>query len=134
MKRPLFLLIFISLITVRAFGQSTMNGDTTRIYTPDRVEHLEIMPLYPGGTEGFNQDLNAALDSFNLKTKKNTRVEVLFVVDTSGAITNIVILKSGGEKLDAAVISALGNMKTFVPARMDTKRVSMTIKLPIRFR
>lgn len=132
MKRHLFLLILITLISKVSHGQS-FSGDTNWVTTPDNKLHFTVTPSYPGGDSGFFSDLIASIDSLNMQFSKNGTVEASFIIDESGEITNVVILKSGGKRLDKLVKYALRRMKKFVPAIMDGKPVPTTMKVPVRF-
>ncbi len=60
-------------------------------------------------------------------------VEVVVLLDKTGKVRQITILKSAGESFDQAAINAI-NASTFVPARVDGKPVSALLKMPVKFK
>lgn len=60
-------------------------------------------------------------------------VEVVVLLDKTGKVRQITILKSAGESFDQAAIDAI-NASTFVPAKVDGKPVSALLKMPVKFK
>ena len=60
-------------------------------------------------------------------------VEVVVLIDKTGKVRQITILKSAGESFDQAAKDAI-NASSFVPAKVDGKPVSALLKMPVKFK
>lgn len=96
---------------------------------------VEEMPSFPGG--------DAALMSFianNIKYPKAAqrigiegRVTLLFVIDETGAITNIEVLKGIGAGCDKEAIRVLKMLPNYNPGKQRGVPVKVRMRLPINF-
>jgi protein TonB len=110
-------------------GNGTIEpNEDTPIYNPSQ------QPEYPGGIE--------ALKSFMLRHLKQPddmdegdKIIVIakFVVDKSGAIENIEIVKNGREDLDNEVKRVIKKMPQWKPGIQAGKAVDVYFKLPVTF-
>lgn len=70
----------------------------------------------------------------NMRAKGTTGiVELLVLIDKTGQIRQITIVKSAGESFDEAAISAV-KASTFMPAKVDGRPVSALLKMPVKFK
>jgi len=113
---------------------SAQNNDTI-IVTEDTTiyQFVEKKPQFPGGEKEMmkflihNINYSVVTGDEILGTKTICR----FVVEKSGEITNIEILKSAGKSLDEAVIELIKKMPNWIPAKKDNKIVRAYFTLPV---
>ncbi|WP_114750816.1 M56 family metallopeptidase [Pleomorphovibrio marinus] len=96
---------------------------------------VEDMPVPQGGMEGWNRYLQE-----NLHYPPDAREEGIegtvyaeFVVDESGKIRDVEILRGIDNRLDAEALNVLKNSPNWSPGKHDGKDVNVKMRLPIRF-
>ena len=98
---------------------------------------LKYPPEYPGGVEGLNKFLGE-----NIKYPKSAEkagvqgtVVLQFIVEKSGAISNVKVLKSVDKALDREAMRVCKAMKRFVPGyNEDHAPVRVLYTLPVNFK
>jgi len=60
-------------------------------------------------------------------------VELSVLIDKTGKVRKITILKSAGESFDKAAIKAI-EASSFMPAKIDGKPVTSLLKMPVKFK
>lgn len=126
MKRFAIYLVFLWMSNC-VLGQ---NKDSVNYIRP-----ADIMPEYPGGSEKLLEIINQ-----NLKypdSAKNDRIEgtviVTFVIDTSGNVSKIKLLRGIREDLNQEAIRVAGLLQGWAPGLYKNKKVCVQNNLPIRF-
>lgn len=97
----------------------------------------DIMPQFPGGRDSLLTFLSA-----NVKYPKELgdahisgRVIVQFIVDTDGAITDVVVVRSSGEPLlDKEAMRVVKKMPKWTPGKHEGKTVRVRYTIPINFK
>jgi len=103
------------------------------------VEGLDVIPdhfaRYPEGTKGIQEFI-----SNNLKYPESAKVEgkqgrvvVSFVVDTTGNVADVKIIKGANQELDQEALRVVKLMNGWYPAIKDGKYINVEYQLPIRF-
>ena len=100
-------------------------------------EDVKYPPEYPGGNDGLIKFL-----SENIKYPKSAEksgiqgiVVLQFVVEKSGAISNVNVLKSVEKTLDAEAVRVVKSMKHFIPGyNADHAPVRVLYTLPVNFK
>jgi len=82
-----------------------------------RFTHRET-PVYP--------------ENMRASGKKGT-VELIVLIDKTGKVRKITILKSAGDSFDQAAIDAI-KASTFMPAKVEGKPVTALLKMPVKFK
>lgn len=97
---------------------------------------VEMMPEFPGGLDGLNEYLSSHLryPKSARDDKIQGRIIVSFLIDSSGSITNIVILRGIGGACDEEAIRIIREMPAWKPAYQNGQAVSVQFTLPIHFR
>jgi murein L,D-transpeptidase YafK len=88
-------------------------------------------PQFPGGGDNFLNYLNKvgkALVPSLPDGRKKAYVMVEFIVDTDGVATNFKVLKGVNEDFDDELITALEQMPTWQPAKLNDKPVAKMMK------
>lgn len=100
-------------------------------------EKAKYPPEYPGGMEGLMKFL-----SKNIKYPKSAEkngiqgiVVVQFIVEKTGAISNVKVLKSVEKSLDKEAVRVVKSMKHFIPGyNEDHAPVRVLYTLPVNFK
>lgn len=97
---------------------------------------VEEMPTYPGGKEAMYKYL-----STNIKYPEEARkngisgiVYITYVVEKSGKITNIRVLRGVNEELDKEAVRVVSEMPDWKPGKEKGKPVRVQFNLPISYR
>jgi len=98
--------------------------------------YLDQFPEFPGGkskmTNFIHENLNYPKKAF--KDKVEGRVILSFIVDKSGDIRDIVIIKSVREDIDNEAIRLFKTMPKWLPAKKNGNPVSVRFKVPLDFK
>ena len=93
------------------------------------------MPAYPGGEEKLAQFLKDNIQ-YPKEAKDNKiegKVYVSFVVDATGKITDVRMLKRMAYGMDQEAMRVVKMMPNWVPGKQDGKAVAVQYTLPINF-
>jgi TonB family protein len=96
---------------------------------------VEVMPEYPGGHEALFAYISENI-KYPEKAKKEKiqgRVFVSFVVEKSGKVTNVSILRGIGGGCDEESLRVVSEMPIWKPGLQDGKPVRVQFNLPIKF-
>ena len=99
-------------------------------------ETVEQLPEFPGGQQAMIEFLSSNVRYPEKAAKNNIqgRVLVRFVVEKTGEISNIEVVRSVDEELDAEAIRVIKSMPNFTPGRQDGKPVAVWYTLPLIFK
>lgn len=97
---------------------------------------VEELPSYPGGQGAFIKYLNNTLTYPPYAKNKNIqgRVLVQFIVERSGAITNVSVAESANPVLDNEAVRVIRKMPKWRPGKEKGKIVRVKIMIPIIFK
>lgn len=107
-----------------------------RMGQPKNCVNEEIPPVYPGGAEGLAANLRKVLayPPSDLKDNRTGRLRINFTVDTTGAISNVQILHSPSESMQAAVVRCLETVKRFrKPGMQEGRPVAVVMYMEVSF-
>lgn len=95
----------------------------------------ETMPYFPGGNVLMLKYLadNIKYPASAVKTKKQGRVIVGFIVQKDGSITHAKIVRSIDPELDAEALRVVKGMPKWTPGTQLGKPVSVKYTLPVKF-
>ena len=103
---------------------------------PEVLTVVEQMPEYPGGTDSLMAYLFRTIH-YPIKAKEagiQGRVVMKFIVDETGNVTNIEILKDIGFGCGEEVKRVLSSLpKRFIPGRQSGAAVKVYYSLPVKF-
>lgn len=98
---------------------------------------VETMPEFPGGQSALFNYLSANV-KYPTTAQANGiqgRVICLFVVEKDGSITNVEVVRSGGDaSLDAEAIRVIKSMPKWTPGKQRGKNVRVKYSVPVNFR
>ena len=99
-------------------------------------EEADIMPSFPGGGEAIEKYLNDNIKYPELARENDVqgRVEVSFVVERDGTLSNIRVARGVDPFLDKEAKRVILSMPRWKPGKKDGKEVRVRYKLPVTFR
>ena len=111
------------------------NGDKVVEEKHEIFKFVEQMPSYPGGEGAMMEFLknNLHYPQQARDAEVDGRVVLTFVVDETGHISNIQILKDIGYGCGQAAVEAVKKMPAWTIGRQNGKAVSVQYNLPVMF-
>ena len=114
----------------------------TECETPEPVDQdkiynsVEQMPQFPGGEAALMKYLmtHVQYPQNAAKNKVQGRVIVQFVVEKTGEIGEVKVVRSVDEELDAEAVRVIKELPKFTPGRVNGEAVSVWYTLPISFK
>lgn len=103
----------------------------------DKVyEVAEVMPEYPGGQGELLKFLarNIKYPEESVKNKEEGRVQIAFIVNKDGSISDVKVLKNTTPLLDAEAIRITKSMPNWTPGKDKGKVVRVAYTIPVTFR
>lgn len=99
-------------------------------------ESVEQMPEFPGGAAGLMRYLQENIKYPPEAAKNNIegRVIVQFIIDETGQVGEIKVVRPISEELDAEAVRVVKALPKFEPGRQDGEAVSVWYTLPIVFK
>lgn len=100
-------------------------------------DQAKYPPEYPGGTDGLVKFLGENIKYPRSAEKKGIEGTVVlqFIVEKSGAISNVKVLRSVNKALDNEAIRVVKQMKKFIPGyNEDHAPVRVLYTLPVNFK
>ena len=96
----------------------------------------EQMPNFPGGVTGLISYLseNVQYPPEAAKNKIEGRVILQFVVEKTGEVGEIKVVRSVSEELDAEAVRVVKSLPKFEPGRQDGEAVAVWYTLPVMFK
>lgn len=131
MKYICLLLCVVScLINTKSFAQTPT--DTTQ----EVITMAEVMPQFPGGEEEMYDFINKNLLYPKLAKENGIegRVIVRFIVQKSGYIDKIEIIRKLGWGCDEEVLRMVQLMPKWSPGKVNGKPVAVYFTLPVTFK
>ena len=116
----------------------------TEVQTPEEVapqskkvyESVEQMPEFPGGVVEMMKflQMNIKYPPEAAKNDIEGRVVVQFIIDETGQVGDVQVVRSVDEELDAEAVRVVKSMPKFTPGHQDGKAVAVWYTLPISFK
>ena len=96
---------------------------------------VEDMPKFPGGDSALANYLikNINYPEEALRNKMEGKVFVSFVIDETGNITDVMVVRGVNPLLDAEAVRVVSNMPKWIPGKQRGRYVKVKYNLPINF-
>ncbi len=118
--------------------EKTADKQATESSAPDDkvYKSVEQMPRFPGGEAALMKYLmmNIKYPENAVKNDIQGRVIVQFIVDKTGQVGEVKVVRPVDEEVDAEAIRVVKTLPNFEPGRQDGKAVSVWYTLPINFK
>ena len=97
---------------------------------------VEQMPRFPGGEAGLMRYLHENIKYPPEAAKNNIegRVVVQFIIDKTGEVGEVKVVRPISEELDAEAVRVVKTLPNFEPGRQDGEAVAVWYTLPISFK
>ena len=107
----------------------------TVIEQPKTIDIAEVMPEFEGGTKALYRFLRKTLQYPNVSQRigEEGTVFVRFVIDVTGSVTGIEVLKSVSSPLDKEASRVIAKMPKWKPGKQHGAPVNVRMVLPIKF-
>lgn len=113
------------------FSLATVLPSQTKIYL-----EADTLPSFIGGTKALYDYLGESISNYERildSTLVDATVNVYFVVETDGSISNITVKDSVGFGLDENAIRIVKNMPKWIPGKIANTNVRVLLLLPVDF-
>ena len=132
-----FILFFLMLFCVTAFGQNTTEKSQNTIAPDERFfDVVEVQPTFPGGQGALMQWISDNI-KYPVTAAKNGvqgRVIVQFVVGKTGDVSDVKVTRGVDPSLDREAVRVVSAMPKWIPGRQDGEAVTVRYTLPVTFR
>jgi protein TonB len=128
----LILFVLVAPLGLKAQTKVTLSKDTT---TYD-ASNIERQPTFPGGKDKFNQFV-ADNQKYPAGARKNNiqgDVELSFLVNADGAVSDVRVAKSLAEDLDKEAVRILHASPKWIPAKKNGKVIDCAATVSISFK
>ncbi len=134
MKRILLFLSFVVLSVVSVTAQEVTNRTSSESNMTD--EKPDKIAQFPGGMDGYVRFLSSNLQypEKALREKVEGTVVLEFIVDKTGRIGKIKVLRSLSPECDAEAIRMVKAMPRWFAAEKDGRKVASRYTCPITFK
>ena len=97
---------------------------------------VEQMPQFPGGDAALLKYLSSHINYPPMAAENNVqgRVVVQFVVDKTGKVGEVTVVRSVDKELDREAVRVCKSLPKFVPGRQNGQPVSVWYTLPVTFK
>lgn len=128
--RKLTVFIFVIIIPFITFSQNGNEQDTIPKFIV-----VEVMPEYPGGTEAMLKYISENLHYPQYAKEHNIegKVFVNFIVDETGKVTKVKVVKNVEPSLDAEAVRVIESLPLWKPGFHKGKPVRVQFTIPINF-
>ncbi len=97
------------------------------------AEFTEKMPEFPGGINGLNQWISKNIDLSQLPGLVEGTLYARLIVEKTGEVSSVKILKGLGVEQDLAVLNVLNKMPGWLPGIVNGSAIKTQYDLPIKF-
>jgi len=96
---------------------------------------VEETPEFPGGMEAMKEylALNINYPKKARDNKEEGTVYITFVVDRSGSVKDVKVLRGVSEAIDKEAIRVIMNMPDWKPGKQRGKPVNVQFNVPVKF-
>lgn len=131
LKHQILLLTLLSL-TLCSYTQTTK---TTQQDTIEKSNIIETLPEFPGGVEKLYQIIEDSLQypKSAFQDRIGGRVITQFIVDTTGNVIEIQILKGIRNDIDQEAIRLVSLLNGWTPGTQGGRKVKVRFQLPLTF-
>ena len=141
--KRLWALAVVPVIALAMMAFASPRNNTASVMAPEPsaqdnkvYQSVEVMPEYPGGVMEMMKflQMNIKYPPMAAMNKIEGRVILQFIVDKTGKVGDVKVVRSVNEELDAEAVRVVKSMPDFTPGRQDGKPVSVWYTLPISFK
>lgn len=118
-------------------GMVTM-GEVDLSSSQTRLDYVlvETKPEFPGGLDSLSEFIaaNIKYPAKSVKARKQGKVYIGFVIDTTGFVKEPEIIKSFDPSLDSAALDVVNKLPKWTPGESQGQKVEVQFTLPVNFK
>ena len=121
---------------VKGNAEAQVNDESAPQSKKMVYKSVEQMPMFPGGEMALMKYLQSHIN-YPPEAAKNDiggRVIVQFIIDETGQVGEVKVLRHVSEEIDAEAVRVVKTLPMFEPGRQDGEAVSVWYTLPINFK
>ncbi|WP_439558714.1 TonB family protein [Dyadobacter sp.] len=121
-----FILLILVILSGKVYAQQEASKLPVRVFTK-----VEQPAQFPGGEQALQKYF-----SENLKqpeTRKEQTVVTTFIVNETGVIQDVQVLKPRKKELNEEAVRVIQNMPAWTPAMQNGRAVAYKVELPVVF-
>ena len=136
-------LAVVPVIALALLAFASPRNNTASVMAPESsaqdsmvFRSCEVMPEFPGGVMEMMKFLQMNINYPPTAAANNIegRVVLQFIVEKTGKVGDVKVVRSVNEELDAEAVRVVKSMPDFTPGRQDGKPVSVWYTLPVSFK
>lgn len=125
--------------TVVVPAPETLSIEVSTLLPPDDdkvYQVVDVMPEFPGGQTELLKYLARSVKypEESVKNKEKGRVQLTFIINKDGSISDVKVVKEVTPALDAEAIRVVQAMPTWTPGKVKGKIVRVAYTVPITFK
>jgi protein TonB len=121
------ILFFAILLLINEVSKLKENKPVEKVLNFNAVD---VLPSFPRGERAFNTYLQRNIHN---NSATQGRVIASFVVDKTGSLTDVKILRGLNTEADQEVVKVLENSPKWIPGKQNGKAVNVAFTLPVNF-
>ncbi|GEM_PF-465878 len=128
--------ILLVLMCISGYSQEVIKDSVSGEVSADTTIMVAVQsPRYPGGVKALSEFLeeNIKYSPDAIEKKIEGTVILSFIVDQTGNVSNIKIIKGLDPDLDQASIDAVKKMPVWIPGQINGKPSKQEFSLPVKF-
>lgn len=122
------LAVFAHVVAFAVSRSAVVGNKSGSVYS---FTDIDQQPEYPGGYDAFREQVAERIHAADNLVRVGERIEVSFVVDQDGQVCQVKAAEGGDPALNGIVVRAVSSVKSWKPARLQNKPVSVRFLLPI---
>lgn len=121
---------------VREHKNEVIVEEKTEVVEEKVFTAVEQMPRFPGGDEALMKYLSTHINYPTMAMENNIqgRVIVQFVVEKTGKIGEVKVVRSVDRDLDREAVRVCKSLPDFIPGKMNGQAVAVWYTLPVNFK
>lgn len=121
---------------VREHKNEVIVEEKTEVVEEKVFTAVEQMPRFPGGDEALMKYLSTHINYPTMAMENNIqgRVIVQFVVEKTGKIGEVKVVRSVDRDLDKEAVRVCKSLPDFIPGKMNGQAVAVWYTLPVNFK
>lgn len=134
MRTTILLSVIIFLLSTTTIQAQILPQTSTKDTSTFIV--VEEMPEFPGGQDALKKYLEVNIIYPQKAHDKGIsgKVSVKFIIDKTGKIKNVSVMKSVDKELDAEAKRVVKNMPAWIPGKQKGEPVNVQMVLPVNFK
>lgn len=121
-----FILLILVILSGKVYAQQEASKLPVRVFTK-----VEQPAQFPGGEQALQKYFSENLKQS--ETRKEQTVVTTFIVNETGIIQDVQVLKPRKKELNEEAVRAIQNMPAWTPAMQNGRAVAYKVELPVVF-